>query len=419
YDAANRLTSAGDVTYTWDDRGNLVSDGTFTYLYNAAGRMVQAESVTVTLVYTYNANGLRVAQSVDGDATSFVWDWASGIPEMLSEGDNLYLVGHDTLGGWDGVTWAYHLPDALGSVRQVADGAGAGASTREWTPYGVELGVGQAGLGYTGEWWDADVGLLYLRARWYDGQVGRFTQRDVWEGDYLRPQSLHSYVYVQNNAVNLIDPSGLFCGWPPYISGSDCERFILELTSKILVGRLNGLSDYEIIRVLAEYYSGIKTTYTIEFGVDDWEVIIGGIPAPYNPPIPHPFFRLLPCPERWPISWKRPDEPPSLVELAVYGFKRQYWQNTHHYFADFYLAYEFGAAPEVVVNTAMEMYQYSHEGHPLIESVNDVRIGFVAVEHAKLVQEKGIEVLPGLLYEEMCIKRWRELLQEALLAQFL
>ncbi|MDY7078647.1 MAG: hypothetical protein SXV54_17165, partial [Chloroflexota bacterium] len=37
YDAANRLTSAGDVTYTWDDRGNLVSDGTFTYAYNGAG----------------------------------------------------------------------------------------------------------------------------------------------------------------------------------------------------------------------------------------------------------------------------------------------------------------------------------------------------------------------------------------------
>ena len=30
YDAANRLTNLGDVSYTWDARGNLVSDGTFT-----------------------------------------------------------------------------------------------------------------------------------------------------------------------------------------------------------------------------------------------------------------------------------------------------------------------------------------------------------------------------------------------------
>jgi YD repeat-containing protein len=131
YDLANRLTSVGNVVYDWDDRGNLVSDGTFTYTYNAAGRMVQAESVTVTLVYTYNANGLRVAQSVDGNVTSFVWDWVSGIPEMLSDGDNLYLVAYETLGQWNGATWAYYLPDALGSIRQSTDAAGSVTSARE------------------------------------------------------------------------------------------------------------------------------------------------------------------------------------------------------------------------------------------------------------------------------------------------
>ena len=183
YDAANRLTSADGVTYTWDARGNLTRDGTFTYAYNSAGRMVGAESVTSTLVYTYNAGGLRVAQSVDGDVTTFAWDWASGIPEMLSDGASVYLVGHDTLGQWDGATWAYYLSDALGSVRQVADGAGVVVSTREWTPYGVELalsgvegvGAGQAGLGFTGEWSDSNVGLLYLRARWSVRGSGRRT----------------------------------------------------------------------------------------------------------------------------------------------------------------------------------------------------------------------------------------------------
>ncbi|MDY7080075.1 MAG: hypothetical protein SXV54_24610 [Chloroflexota bacterium] len=64
YDAANRLTSAGDVTYTWDGRGNLINDGVFTYTYNAAWRVVRAESLTVTLIFTYIADGLRVVQSV-------------------------------------------------------------------------------------------------------------------------------------------------------------------------------------------------------------------------------------------------------------------------------------------------------------------------------------------------------------------
>jgi uncharacterized protein RhaS with RHS repeats len=145
YDAANRLTSVGGVSYTWDERGNLTSDGTFTYTYNGAGRMVRVEGVTLTLVYTYNANGLRVAQSVDGDVITFTWDWATGVPEMLTEGGNLYLVGHETLGRWDGSAWAYHLSDVLGSVRQTADSAGAVTESREWAPYGVEVGTAHAG----------------------------------------------------------------------------------------------------------------------------------------------------------------------------------------------------------------------------------------------------------------------------------
>ena len=143
-----------DQTYHFQI-GNIscmtVSDGTFTYTYNSAGRMVQAQSVTVTLVYTYNAQGLRVAQSVDGVETPFVWDWASGVPEMLSDGDNLYLVGHETLGQWDGSEWVYYLPDALGSIRQETDGTGDVTDSREWTPFGVEVGTVQEGLGYTGE----------------------------------------------------------------------------------------------------------------------------------------------------------------------------------------------------------------------------------------------------------------------------
>ena len=170
---------------------------------------VRAESITATLVYTYNTNGLRVAQSVDSDVTTFAWDWASGLPEMVSEGANLYLVGHDTLGRWDGDEWAYHLPDALGSVRQVVDGAGMVTSAREWTPYGVEVGAAQAGLGYTGEWWDADAALLYLRARWYEPGVGRFTQKDPWMGYEQIPGTYNGFNYAMGNPINLNDPSGL------------------------------------------------------------------------------------------------------------------------------------------------------------------------------------------------------------------
>jgi len=51
--------------------------------------------------------------------------------------------------------------------------------------------------------------LQYLRARWYDAEVGRFTQVDPWAGDDGRPQSLNGWAYVEGNPIRLVDPSGL------------------------------------------------------------------------------------------------------------------------------------------------------------------------------------------------------------------
>jgi RHS repeat-associated protein len=198
YDPANRLTNVDGVTYTWDNRGNLLNNGVFTYTYDAAGRMVGAQSVTATLVYTYNSSGLRVAQSVDGVVTTFAWNMATVVPKMLSDGDNLYLSSAKTLGKWNGDAWVYYLPDALGSVRQVIDGTGAVISSRRWTPFGVEMGAIQAELGYTGEWQDPNVDLVYLRARWLDPFTGRFLTRDPWSGAQQHPDSFHSYLYASD-----------------------------------------------------------------------------------------------------------------------------------------------------------------------------------------------------------------------------
>ena len=90
-----------------------------------------------------------------------------------------------------------------GSLRQATDVQGAVTAAREWTPYGVEVGDPQPGLGFTGEWFDADVEAQYLRARWYDVATGRFTSRDPLNAE-------HPYAYVNNNPLNWIDPTGYF-----------------------------------------------------------------------------------------------------------------------------------------------------------------------------------------------------------------
>ena len=63
---------------------------------------------------------------------------------------------------------------------------------------------------YSGQMLDANTGLYNNRARWYDPQIGRFTQLDSFFGNMQDPQSLHKYLYGGADPVNQIDPSGQF-----------------------------------------------------------------------------------------------------------------------------------------------------------------------------------------------------------------
>src|SRR6516165_9574056 len=68
---------------------------------------------------------------------------------------------------------------------------------------------------YCGEQYDSDLGLYYLRARYYNPLTGRFMSRDPNEpgpfdlaGNPVEPTSLHKYLYAGGDPVNAMDPSG-------------------------------------------------------------------------------------------------------------------------------------------------------------------------------------------------------------------
>jgi len=66
-------------------------------------------------------------------------------------------------------------------------------------------GRGQHGnrILYTGQQYDGWAEQYYLRARYYNPTIGRFTQEDVYRGD-----GLNLYAYCANNPVMYYDPSG-------------------------------------------------------------------------------------------------------------------------------------------------------------------------------------------------------------------
>jgi RHS repeat-associated protein len=118
----------------------------------------------------------------------------------------------------------------------LSDASGAIIQSYTYALFGELLaaqGTRSSALQYTGAQTDLDTGLVYLRARWYDSATGRFTTRDPFPGFAALPQTLHPYVYVNNNPVNLSDPSGKFA-------------FLPLLVVAILGGIIGGVSYYTI-----------------------------------------------------------------------------------------------------------------------------------------------------------------------------
>ncbi|WP_026189028.1 RHS repeat-associated core domain-containing protein, partial [Orenia marismortui] len=110
----------------------------------------------------------------------------------------------------------------LGSITGITGIDGSVLGTQSYTPYGMvrnTTGNFHTRLGFIGREHDT-TGLTYIRARYYDASVGRFTRVDpVRDG-------LNWYGYAGGNPVNYYDPYGLFSMSCPIVQ-SALERLAM------------------------------------------------------------------------------------------------------------------------------------------------------------------------------------------------
>src|SRR5690606_6869030 len=99
--------------------------------------------------------------------------------------------------------WKFTAPDHLGSVRAVYDDELSEDYFVQYAPYGDPFGsVGSNPMpyGFTGEPTDSN-GLVHLRARYYNPNLGNFISRDPLE-------TPNRYAYTKCNPIRYTDPSG-------------------------------------------------------------------------------------------------------------------------------------------------------------------------------------------------------------------
>jgi RHS repeat-associated protein len=99
----------------------------------------------------------------------------------------------------------YRLTDGLGSTINLCDAEGAVLVTDAYDAFGgirSQTGTSANYWQFTGEQRDGESGFDYLRARYYDPELGRFLSQDpVREGS-------NYYSYALGNPVSFSDPSG-------------------------------------------------------------------------------------------------------------------------------------------------------------------------------------------------------------------
>lgn len=249
------VSAVGATTFGYDDRGNRTTvtppspAAATTYGYDQADRLTGVD--TVSAVYGYDSDGLRLSKTVGADSTAFAWDRSGSLPLLLTE-----ATGTDTtayLYGPGGLAYAQINPDAtvtylhhdqIGSVRLLTDDTGSVTGSVTYDPYGaVSASTGTLSrLGFAGEYTDDETGFVYLRARYYGPATGQFLTRDPLAASTREP-----YGYTAGNPLNATDPSGLF-GIPGTnlcvaIADDSCDNSAMRNWSgNVLAGAGNALT---------------------------------------------------------------------------------------------------------------------------------------------------------------------------------
>jgi RHS repeat-associated protein len=205
---------------TYDQNGNVLTTGGKTFAYDAENHLVSMGSTVAVL---YDGDGNRVAKSVSGTVTRYLVDDLNptGYPQVVDELNGsgavtrTYSYGLECISEYQpiGGTWSasFYGYDGGGNTRQLTSSTGSITDTYEYDAWGNLLnstGTTPNAYMYRGEFFDSDLGLYYLRARWMNPLTGRFLSRDPEDGIPADPMTLQKYVYADSDPVNASDPSG-------------------------------------------------------------------------------------------------------------------------------------------------------------------------------------------------------------------
>ena len=228
----NRLTQYQGTSYRYDPLGNLIekqkNDGEIQhYRYNADNQLTEAEihkpgESLVQYRYRYDPIGRRIAKvHPDGNEIQYLWDGSRLLQEYRKDRTYTYVYTEDrnyeplaqitTYNGSDKAREIlYYHNDQIGIPREMTDEEGNIVWSGDYSGWGkltqeerLKSDVYQP-IRLQNQHYDEETGLHYNFFRYYDPDIGRFTQQDP-----IGLEGGSNFYQFSTNIQNMMDPWGL------------------------------------------------------------------------------------------------------------------------------------------------------------------------------------------------------------------
>lgn len=207
--------------------------------------------------------------NIDGEQYKINISWLEFVFINNLTASDCYIRGTNLVAKYnyrngDKSEYTYYTQNAHGDVVNLTNAEGKVTKKYTYDAFGVEKNIDKNdsnAFRYCGEYFDAETGTIYLRARYYNPSTGRFISRDSFAGRRSDPLSLNLYTYCRNNPIRYVDPSGHSYATLPdgttmtINSAADAEKFYFLRDKQLVNSSENALSSgkYTVSDVVSAY----------------------------------------------------------------------------------------------------------------------------------------------------------------------